>query len=315
MTHSLSRRSFAAGGLAAMLATRIAWAQDDGDGLDGLDLPTLDISVTTSGFGGVPEETEAGRYLLTVSLEDGLERGGVGFVRPPEELTADQFVLELQAASEVVPQDADTPEPESTSGRPPVGAPVVAYDATFAGGVIASGDRPGRAVIELDEGEWVIWAADILATQAPLIVTVSGQVPEDAAEPDADAEITLAGGSVGIDASLPAGEHLLRIAHEGGEPHAFELLRGPDDMSEDDLQIVLRARWGAVQEDDADALPFDPENDLQTVLATAAQSEGTVQWVQASLEPGTYAAICTFPGMEDALPHALHGEYAIVTVE
>jgi hypothetical protein len=315
MTLSLSRRSFAAGGLATMLAARMAWAQDDGDGLDGLDLPTLDISVTSSGFGGVPEELEAGRYLLTVSLEEGLERGGVGFVRPPEDLTADQFVLELQAASEVVPQDVDTPEPESTSGRPPVGAPVVAYDATFAGGVITSGDEPGRAVIELDEGEWVIWAGDILAPQAPLIVTVSGRVLEDAPEPDADAEITLAGGSVGIDASLPAGDHLLRIAHEGGEPHAFELLRGPEDMSEDDLQVVLRARWGGVEEEDADALPFDPESDLQTVLATAAQSGGTVQWVQASLEPGTYAAICTFPAMESALPHALHGEYAVVTVE
>lgn len=315
MTLSLSRRSFAAGGLATLLAARMATAQDEGDGFDGLDLPALDIDVTASGFGGVPEEMDAGRYLVTVRLEEGLERGGVGFVRPPEDLTADQFVLELQSASEVVPQDADTPEPQSTSGRPPVGAPLVAYDATFAGGAVVIGTEPGRAVIELEEGEWVVWGGDVLAPQAPLIVTVSGGVPEDAAEPDADAEIALAEGSVGIDEALPAGDHVLRIVHEGGEPHALQLLRIPDDIDEEDLQVALRARLGGVQEDDADALPIDPERDLETVLETAAQSAGTVQWVQATLEPGTYAAICTFPAMEDAQPHALHGEYAVVTVE
>lgn len=296
-----------------MLGSRMAWAQDGDGGLEGLDLPTLDIFVTPTGFGGVPDELDGGRYLITVTLEDGLEEGGAGFVRPPEDLTADQFVLELQSVSEVVPQDAETPEPDSTSSHPPAGAPVVAYDAEFAGGVMVTGES-AQAVIDLDEGEWVLWAGDAFAPQSPLIVNVTGALADDTAEPEADADITLAEGSVRVDGSLPSGQSVLRIVHDGGEPHAFELLRGPDDMSEDDLDLVLRARFG-VDEENSDALPFDPDTDLETVLATAAQSDGAVQWVQASLEPGTYAAICTFPAMEDSAPHALHGEYTIVTVE
>ena len=44
--------------------------------LDGLDLPTLDITVTATGYEGIPAEVEAGRYLVTVTATEDTEFGG-----------------------------------------------------------------------------------------------------------------------------------------------------------------------------------------------------------------------------------------------
>lgn len=287
----------------------------DGGAFSGLDFPTLDITVTADGFGGVDTELEAGRYLITVTPEDGLESWGASFVQPPEELTGDQFILELQSASIVQTQDETESDSSPVADPLPAGAPLVAYEATFAGGAmgVADSSEPSQAVIDLTPGEWVLWAGDPAAVQSPLIFEATGEMPSDLAQPEAGIDVTLTDGSISFDGQLSAGNHVLRIAHEGEQPHHLQLSKAPDGVTEDEVEqaLAVLASEGA----DAEAAPFDPETELTATLITADQSMGTVQWVPATLEAGTYVALCLFPAQEDSAPHALEGEFTIVTVE
>ena len=62
-------------------------------GLADLGLPTLDVTVTATGYEGIPESLEAGRYLVTVTASEdaGEFGGGVSFVQPSG-MTADEFL-------------------------------------------------------------------------------------------------------------------------------------------------------------------------------------------------------------------------------
>lgn len=320
MPTTFSRRTFTAGGLATIAAGTIIptsriIAQEGV--FSGLDLPALDVTVTTSGFGGVPPEIEAGRYLLTVTPEADVEWWGAAFVQPPEGLTAEQLLLDLESATEVVPQDAETPATRSVSRFPPAGAPLVAYEAMFAGGAMGlpGSSEPVQAVIDLPPGEWVLWGGASDAVQSPLVFQATGEMPGDLAEPEADIDVTFSDSALGIDGSLASGEHLLRIVHEGNEPHRLEIMKGPDGMTEEDIDLILPSLGAVAMEETPAALPFDPETELTHALITADQSMGTVQWVPVSLEAGTYVAMCLFPAREDAALHAMEGEYTVFTVE
>lgn len=318
MPTPLSRRTFTAGSLAVVVGgtlvpARLIPAQEGA--FAGLDLRSLDFTVTADGFGGVPVEIAAGRYLLTVTPEEGLESWGAEFIQPPEGLMAEQLLLELQGATEVVPQDAASPEADSVSEFPPAGAPLVAYEALFAGGAMGlpGSSEPVRVVIDLPPGEWILWAGGPSEVQAPLVFQATGEMPGTLPEPEADIDVTLADGSIRVEGALTAGDHILRIAHEGEQPHHVELMRGPDDMTAEDVDAALRLlpAAGATTDD----LAADPDTDLSFALIAADQSMGVVQWVPVSLEAGTYVALCFFPMREDATPHALHGEYTVFTVE
>ncbi len=61
----------------------------------GVDLPTLDITVTTDGYEGIPESLEAGRYLVSVTVGEGASEFGGTDVRP---LTRAAFALTIGLA-------------------------------------------------------------------------------------------------------------------------------------------------------------------------------------------------------------------------
>lgn len=322
MSALLSRRAFTASSIATCLAGaavvpvpggRRTVAQE-ASGLASLGLPELDVIVTADGFLGVPRGLEAGRYLLNVTLADTIESGGAAFISPPEGLSADQLLLEIETST-VFPDDESGVEGATGVQVQPAGVPLVAYAATFAGGVIVVPDMiiPAQVVIDLTPGEWILWGGNSNAPQVPLIFTVVGAMPRDLPEPEADALVVLTDFDITIDGELTPGDNLLRIEHEGEEPHHVHIRKGPDSMTEEQVEQVLRAEVG--DEEEIGTLPFDPLADLQTVFVTADQSEGTEMWAQMTLEAGSYVAVCYFPLKEDATPHVLLGQYTVFRVE
>src|SRR5919106_6184874 len=59
---------------------------------DTMGLPELVITATAEAFEGVPTETAAGRYVVTLTAAPGIEFGaGVEFLILPEDVTFDDF--------------------------------------------------------------------------------------------------------------------------------------------------------------------------------------------------------------------------------
>lgn len=110
---SVTRRRFALGtalGAAAFMVAPsralLAAAAQDVEDLTSLGFPELAITVTDSGFEGVPTETAAGRYLLTVTGKTSNGPASVAFVSPtPIGMSAADFA-DMLAGMAGPPPDA-----------------------------------------------------------------------------------------------------------------------------------------------------------------------------------------------------------------
>jgi hypothetical protein len=319
----MSRRTFTAASIAtvlggtAVLATpmsRAIAATLGGRGdLASLGLPTLDITVSSSSFQGAPTELKAGRYLVTVTAED-VDDGAVGFVSPGPGSTVDDLLMVMGGAMpEGSPAAAEaSPAAEGEGGGEEMGAPpTFVYQAHFAGGATAMPGMPAQVVIDLAAGDWILWGDDPGAPPAPVTFTVTGDMPAELPEPAADINVTFIDFGIAVEGSLTAGDHILHIENQGAQPHFLFLAKGPDTMTNDDIATILEAEMSGQMT--PEALPFNP-TDLMPVLASGTQSIGTVTWVHASLEAGTYAALCFFPTAGEGLPHAYHGMHTVFTV-
>jgi len=320
----MSRRTFTAGGIGTILgggaslpAARVVAAQGSTD-LTGLGLPTLDINVTANAFEGMPDELAAGRYLLTVTLASGVDEGGAAFVQPPAGMSAQEFLDALGGLGGGATPEASPPEVEPEAS-PSVEEeseeveilPSFVYQTRFAGGSYATPDTPGTAVIDLGPGEWILWGDDPAAAQPPVIFTATGDMPADLPEPDADVTVTMIDFAIEVEGSLTAGEHVVRVENQGAQPHFLVVSRGPDTMTNEDIAVLINVFFGGAS---PEALPFDPDRDLQDVVNTPTQSIGTVLWTPVTLEAGAYAAFCFFPTAGEGLPHVVHGMHTVFTV-
>lgn len=310
MAHTMTRRAFAAGTALAAAGgaigfSRVAipvFAAHQGGHLEDLGLPALNVTVTADGFEGLPAELAAGRYLLTTSLAEGVEFGSAGFASPPAGMTAEQL---LEAIGTGGPPPSGSPEaaaPEEM-GAPPA----FVYQARFAGGVVATPAGPAQAVVDLGLGEWILWSDDPVATQKPQVFTVTGEMPADVPEPEADIDVGFVDFGIEIGGSLTAGEHLLRIENQGAQPHFLITFSVPDGTTNDDIAAMLEAEMSGM------ATPAAGMEDIPA-LVTVAQSIGTVAWVKATLEPGTYAGLCFIPTAGTGLPHAMMGMHTVFTI-
>lgn len=323
MSTTISRRAFTAGSIATIVGgatfislptTRAVVAQGTTD-LASLGLPTLDITVMAADFEGMPEQIEAGRYLVTLTLAENVEYSGAGFLQPSAGMTAEEFVAERGpsgAASEASPPAVDA-SPEAEEGLMPEVLPTFIYQTHFAGGIETSTGQANEAVIDLGPGEWILWNEDPESPQAPVIFTATGEMPADLPEPDADIDATLIDFGITIAGALTAGEHVLRIENRGAQPHYLELLKGPNQMTNEQITQLLAA-FAAGSDATPPDVDWDPETDLISVFLSATQSIGTVMWSTARLDAGTYAAFCFFPTAGEGLPHAIHGMHTVFQV-
>ena len=287
-----------------------------------LGLPTLDVTVTPDGFEGVPEELEAGRYLVTVTVAEDVEFGsGIGFVQPPEGMTPDEFLAagEAPGPAEVegeapggTPVLTDEASPAAMQGGPPAEI----FQATYAGGIFALAGQSAQVVLDLPSGEWIAWADDPEATQEPVILNVTGEMPADLPAPEAGATVVMGEYLIEVsEGELVSGQQVIELQNIGAQPHFIFLGEIPDTVTEADIAAVLEIEMQAemtgtppVYED------FNPEEDFRPVFGTGTQSGGTTIWIPVTLEAGTYGAVCFFPDVSDGLPHAYHGMYTVLEV-
>lgn len=132
-------------------------------------------------------------------------------------------------------------------------------------------------------------------------------------EPEADIMVSFIEFDIFFEGALTAGDHVMRVENLGAQPHFVYVAKGPDSMTNEQVAIILESVIpGAAT---PESLPFDPDADLIPVLSTAAQSMGTVQWVPATFEAGTYAGFCFFPNAGEGMPHAYHGMHTVFIVE
>lgn len=306
--HGLDRRQFVAAAVLASVGipawrpgSMMAARQAD---LADLGLPTIDVTITETGFEGVPETLDAGRYLLNATAESFAEGAPLAFLRPYQ-MSADQFLGFLGSP----PPGASPVAAEGNEGDEGGALPAFVYQSTFAGGVFAATGQPGSAVIDLTEGEWIAWGDAPDAPLTPTVVTVTGAFPDNPPEPDADVMATLVDFGIAIEGDLTAGEHILRVENDGAQPHFIDFKRVPDGLTGDDLTAIIA---GMMTGTPAAGLPA--EEDFTTAGYAPTQSIATVTWAKLALEAGTYAAMCWFPTAGIGDPHAFHGMHTVFVV-
>jgi hypothetical protein len=312
-TWTTTRRAFAIGGVLAGTAmvlprTDLVVAKQEA-GLASVGLPTLDITVQADGYEGVPETTAAGRYLVNVALGEGVDEGGVAFVRPPTGMSAAEFLAAVGLGQGAAVAEGSPPSDGAAEGEEgPL--PTFVYQATFAGGAYAAGAAPGTSVLDLTAGEWFAWGDDPSAPLEPVIFTVTGEFPTDVTEPASDVTATVIEFAIAVEGNLVAGDHVLMVDNQGAQPHFVELTKVPDGTTDDDLTALIDADMSGTPI----AGGLNPETDLQFVAYTPSQSIGTRTWHTIPLEAGTYAAFCWFPTAGTGVPHAVMGMHTVFTV-
>ena len=309
-------------GIAPTLAAQDATPAAGPSAFADLGLPELQITATQTEFQGLPDQLEAGRYLVTITVAEDVEFGaGIEFIQPsgvtPEEFV--EFLAGPPAETAVEVADA-TPFPEEIA-TPAEGAggpeapPDFYYESLLAGGVAAMAGETGHAVIDLPPGEWVAWGGDPFQPQAPIVVEVTGEMPADLPEPTADLTISMDEYEINVtEGQLTAGSQIVRVENIGEQPHFLFISRGPDTMTQEQVDRLIE--W--FQTDPMGTPPpdveLDPETDFEDVGLSGTQSPEVTTWVEFDLEPGMYVLACFVPDQEDGDAHAFHGMYTVVEV-
>lgn len=294
-------------------------------GLADLGLPTLDVTVTASGYEGIPDTLEAGRYLVTVTAAEdtGEFGGGVAFIRPSG-MTADEFLGLLSGPPDETGVGAVPSTPIDEANATPAeggegmgGPPPAVYESTYAGGTYAAG--PGKSaeiVLDLGPGEWIAWADDPEAAQEPVVFEVTGEMPADLAEPESSATITMGEYVIAVtEGELAAGPQVIKVENLGAQPHFVVAAIGPDGMTKEQVGVVLEEEAAAQMTGTPPAYSdLNPDEDFGEGFYTGSQSGGTAVWVPVNLEAGTYLMACFFPDVADGMPHTEKGMYTVVEV-
>ncbi len=280
-----------------------------------LGLPTLDVTVTADSFEGIPNSLEAGRYLVTVAVGTDVDfASGVAFVQPSG-MTAEELLNELSGPPAETQVEAELATPvggEEGMDTPPD----FIYDLMYAGGAFALAGASAQVVLDLGPGEWVAWADDPMAMQEPVVFEVTGDMPTDLPEPEAGATLTMEEYEINvIEGELTSGQQVIRLDNTGEEPHFLAVLQGPDDMTEEQIAVLIEEeRQAETSGTPPSYSELNPEEDFMVTLFTATQSPDTSLWVTIDLQPGRYVLACFFPDEEDGRPHADHGMYTVVEI-
>lgn len=294
-----------------------------------LGLPQIDITVTDTAFEGIPGELEAGRYV--VALTNALsteEPGGGAFMQLPEGMAFEDFAAFVGPA----PASADgemAPEGSPVADMGPEGSPAAEdggggdappdwyYEVAMAGGPYAGPNSTVFAVVELTAGDWVFWAEYPGAPQGPVSMTVSGELPADAAVPTADVRIEMSDFEFALDGPVNAGLNVIELPNVGEQPHFILVAQAPDGTTEEDVLGMIEREFMAFESGTPAATPEGGLSfeDVVDVFSTGDQSAGTTAWYAADLQPGTHVAICFVTDPETGMPHVMLGMIEVFEVE
>src|SRR5215207_146937 len=283
---------------------------------DTMGLPELRVLITDTAYEGLPAETAAGRYLLTLDVETA-EGGGLNFLQLPEGMTFEDFMGMLAGPSAASPEammgtpgaEAGPPEGEGED-RPPEWY----FQAEMAGGTGAFAG-PAQAIIDLTPGEWIAWAGFPDAPQAPVGLTVTGEAgatPAAGAEPAADVTVTMFEYDFALEGPLTPGSDALAVTNVGAQPHEMFMVRTPETVTEEQIAQILDLEMQGATPAPESGVP-NPETFLPVASMTPL-SMGKTGWIPVTLEPGTYIVVCFVPDIESGMPHAFEGIYEVLTV-
>jgi hypothetical protein len=266
---------------------------------DTMGLPELAITATADAYEGVPAETPAGRYVVTLTSEMGADASaGVEFLMLPEEVPFDDFLTALTESME--------------------GPPAWYYQTYHAGGLSTDPESTSQGIFDLRPGTYVVWSAgDFEAMQPPVEMTVTGEAatPAAAAEPSAGATVTMFEYGFTIDGELEPGPQLLKVANVGAQPHFMILVQPNEPVTKEQVGMLLEAEMAGTPTVDAAAAAGVSNPDEWGFAEYAGTiSMGSTEWIATDLEPGTYVLVCFVPDIESGMPHAYLGMYDIVTV-
>ncbi|MDQ3780759.1 MAG: hypothetical protein M3354_09480 [Chloroflexota bacterium] len=305
-----------AAGQATAAATQDATTTPDLLFADSLGLPELNVTATDETYEGLPAETAAGRYLL--SLENAATKeAGIGLMQLPEGVTADDFTAMLAGpppSAEMASPAAEMTEEEQT-GEGEDGPPEWFFTTKQAGGIYSDNNgQTVQAIVDLTPGEWIVWGGDPEAPQPPVGLTVTGEMPADLPEPEAGVTLTLFEYGFTIDGTLTAGPQTIKVANVGAQPHHVFATRAPEGVTltkEMVGQILELDMQGATPAADS-GLP-SPDTFIDSFYMTTL-STGSTAWLAVDLAPGSYVLFCFVPDIASGMPHAYEGMYEIVTV-
>jgi hypothetical protein len=282
---------------------------------DTMGLPELRVQVTDSGYEGLPAETAAGRYLLTleISAADG---GSLNFLQLPEGMSFDDFTTMLAGPAASPEAMMGTPGAEDMAsemeeGRPPDWF----YQTAIAGGTGAGPEQTAQAIIDLTPGEWIAWAGYPDAPQPPVALTVTGEAgatPAAGAEPAADVTVTMFEYDFKLEGTLTPGSHVLAVTNVGAQPHEMFMASAPEAVTEDQIAQILDLEMQGATPAPESGIP-NPETFLPVASMTPL-SMGKTGWVPVNLEAGTYILVCFVPDIASGMPHAFEGMYEVFTV-
>ena len=194
MSRQINRRQFAIGSAASLAAVSflpsrslVASAQSAAD-FASMGYPELAITVTATGFEGVPESTAAGRYLLKLTSSSPpvhqqlrRDRLHVGNVDRDERGRSD--AVSGRRRRRYAPRDAGRRRQPRRRRAEPDAAPGGLPDALRRRRLRPTG-QTAQAVIDLTPGEYVVWGDDPSAPQKPAIHEGDRRLPAGRQGPD-----------------------------------------------------------------------------------------------------------------------------------
>lgn len=308
----------------AMLLTGVAAvaAQDATPGAaltaDELGLPELLVTATDTGFENLPEELEAGRYLVTLTNESSMEVA-IQFLQLPEGVTAADLTGgppgpdATPGPGMASPEAEASPAAEGGEGLPPAWY----YETYMAGGPGAPAGETVQGIVDLMPGDYVAWADDPEAPQAPVELTVTGEEgATPAAMADVEADVTVTEVKTGegyafeFSGELTTGQQLIEITNDSDQPHFMLLLRSPGPITLEQLFMLL-----TLPEDATPPADMPNPEEFSVAAYASTQSAGTTQYLAADLEPGYYIIACFVPdAAKGGIPHAAEGMVDIIPV-
>jgi len=281
---------------------------------DTMGLPGLRVQVTDTAYEGLPAETAAGRYLLTMEVSVA-EGAGLNFLRLPDEMSFDDFMAVLAGPPAGSPEAMEgTPGAEAGPPEGEGGVPEWYFQAEMAGGTAGFGGT-AQAIVDLTPGQWIAWAGFPDAPQPPVGLTITGEAGATpaGAEPAADVTVNMFEYDFSVEGSLTPGSHVFAVRTVGAQPHEMFMLRAPGPVTEEQIAQVLEMEMqGGTPAPDADVPNPD---EFIPVASMTPLSMGKTGWIPVTLEAGTYIILCFVPDIESGMPHAYHGMYEVITVE
>jgi uncharacterized cupredoxin-like copper-binding protein len=176
----------------------------------------------------------------------------------------------------------------------------------FAGGPNAPSPKAeAEATVDMQPGNYVLICMVDIPDHVPHFakgmihpLKVTAATGSAAAEPTADATVSLADYSFTTQGSLTAGKHTIKVVNKGPQPHELELVRlAPGKTIKDANEFMDKAYAGKAD----GPPPFDALGGI------ASEIPGMSEYFTADLTPGNYAFLCFVPDAKDGKAHLEHG--------